>query len=122
MGIPVQRWQVMTPDRRQQIEKLYHSALQQDASRRAAFPNQACTGDADALILPLNLEFPEVQGVTDHQPEQMATTRRRLLNQAAKGKATASTSHFPFPGLGHVAPKGNVWEWPPISASSDAHG
>jgi glyoxylase-like metal-dependent hydrolase (beta-lactamase superfamily II) len=77
---------------------------------------------ADALILPLNLEFPEVRGVTDHQPEQMVSTRRRLLNQAAQGKAMVSTSHFPFPGLGHVAPKGDVWDWRPISASSDAHG
>ena len=35
----------MTPERWQQIEKLYHSALQQDASHRAAFLREACGGD-----------------------------------------------------------------------------
>jgi hypothetical protein len=32
-------------DRWQQIEKLYHSALELDESRRAAFLDQACSGD-----------------------------------------------------------------------------
>src|SRR5215510_3417784 len=38
----------MTPERWQRIEQLYHSALERDASERAAFLVTACAGD-DAL-------------------------------------------------------------------------
>jgi hypothetical protein len=37
----------MRPERWQQIEKLYHSALKQEASRRTAFLQEACPGDED---------------------------------------------------------------------------
>ena len=69
---------------------------------------------ADAIILPLDLEYPEARGVTDHQPDEMVATRLRLLDKAATEKSLVSTSHFPFPGLGHVAPKGRRWEWQPL--------
>ena len=35
----------MTPERWQQIERLYHAALDRDASQRAAFLDGACGGD-----------------------------------------------------------------------------
>ena len=35
----------MTPERLQQIEDLYHSALEQDPAERAAFIYEACNGD-----------------------------------------------------------------------------
>ncbi len=38
----------MTNDRWQRIERLYHAALERDATERAAFLDQACDGD-DAL-------------------------------------------------------------------------
>ena len=75
---------------------------------------------ADALILPLNLQFPEAVGVTDHLPEAMVATRLRLLAKAATEKSLVSVTHFPFPGLGHVVPKGECWEWQPISAASES--
>ena len=37
----------MKPERRKQIEKLYHAALQLEVSRRAAFLDQACAGDEE---------------------------------------------------------------------------
>src|SRR5437016_416172 len=37
----------MTPERWQQIEKLYHQALERTLVERTAFLNQACNGDAD---------------------------------------------------------------------------
>src|SRR5437867_2526328 len=37
----------MTPERWQQINQLFHSALECDPSRRAAFLADACAGDAD---------------------------------------------------------------------------
>ena len=35
----------MTPERWQQIEQLYHAALESDANERAAFLAEACAGD-----------------------------------------------------------------------------
>ena len=35
----------MTPERWQQIEKIYHSALELEESQRAAFLEEACAGD-----------------------------------------------------------------------------
>jgi glyoxylase-like metal-dependent hydrolase (beta-lactamase superfamily II) len=72
---------------------------------------------ADAIVHPLHLEYPETIGVTDHVPSQMLETRIRLLEKAAREKSLVSTSHFAFPGLGRVVPKGESWEWEPMSAT-----
>jgi glyoxylase-like metal-dependent hydrolase (beta-lactamase superfamily II) len=72
---------------------------------------------ADAIILPLHLEYPELISVVDHQPSEMVATRIRLLEKAAREKCLVATSHFDFPGLGHVATKRERWEWRPIEAS-----
>src|SRR5712691_7498498 len=37
----------MTPERWQQINELYHDAVELDANGQATFLNQACAGDAD---------------------------------------------------------------------------
>ena len=37
----------MTPERWQQVERLYHAALQRVPSERAAFLDQACSDDGD---------------------------------------------------------------------------
>jgi glyoxylase-like metal-dependent hydrolase (beta-lactamase superfamily II) len=66
---------------------------------------------ADAIVLPLHLEYPETIGVTDHILSEMVTTRIRLLEKAASDRSLVSTSHFAFPGLGHVVRKGDRWEW-----------
>jgi hypothetical protein len=43
----------MTPDRWQQIEKIYHSALELEESQRLAFVEKACAGD-EALVFGLS--------------------------------------------------------------------
>ena len=45
----------------QQIEKLYHSALEHEPRQREAFLRQACAGD-EAL-------FREVESLLAHQPQ-----------------------------------------------------
>jgi len=72
---------------------------------------------ADAIVLPLHLEYPETIGMTDHLPSQMVETRIRLLEKAVREKSLVSTSHFAFPGVGRVAPKGESWQWQPMSAT-----
>jgi glyoxylase-like metal-dependent hydrolase (beta-lactamase superfamily II) len=72
---------------------------------------------ADAIVHPLHLEYPETIGVTDHRPGEMVSTRIRLLEKATRENVLVSTSHFDFPGLGHVIPTGESWEWRPIPAA-----
>jgi glyoxylase-like metal-dependent hydrolase (beta-lactamase superfamily II) len=77
---------------------------------------------ADAVVLPLHLEFPEAIGVTDHVRAEVEGTRIRLLRKAEKEKPLVSTSHFSFPGLGHVVPKGDRWEWRALVRRGEARG
>jgi glyoxylase-like metal-dependent hydrolase (beta-lactamase superfamily II) len=72
---------------------------------------------ADAIVHPLHLEYPETIGMTDHRPNEMVETRIRLLEMAVREKSPVSTSHFAFPGLGYVLPKGGAWRWQPMSAT-----
>lgn len=69
---------------------------------------------SDAVLHPIHLEHPEWCAVVDSSPEQVVSTRHRLLNQAAAEKALVLAFHFPFPGLGHIIQKGQAWQWQPI--------
>jgi hypothetical protein len=76
----------------------------------------AATVVADALIHPLNLRYPETRGVTDHDPEEMLATRLACLRRPPAKNALVATSHFRFPGLGYVKPKGDRWECEPFGS------
>lgn len=69
---------------------------------------------SDAVLHPIHLEQPEWCAAVDFAPEQVAVSRKRLLNMAASEKALVFAFHFPFPGLGHVIQKGEGWQWQPI--------
>ena len=69
---------------------------------------------SDVVLHPVHLEQPEWYAAVDFTPEQVTSTRRRLLNQAAAEKALVLAFHFPFPGLGHVVQKRGGWQWQPI--------
>lgn len=69
---------------------------------------------SDTVLHPIHLEHPDWTAVVDFSPQQLVTTRRRLLNWAATKKALVIAFHFPFPGLGHVIQKGEQWLWQPI--------
>lgn len=75
---------------------------------------------ADAIVHPLHLEYPESIGATDHRPSEMVATRIKLLEKAAREKCLVSTSHFAFPGVGYVVPKGNRWEWRATAGMAEA--
>jgi serine/threonine protein kinase/lipoprotein NlpI len=60
--------QEITPERWQQIERLYHSALEHDSTQRRAFLQQACAGD-DALreeVESLLARGQTTEGLLDH--------------------------------------------------------
>jgi glyoxylase-like metal-dependent hydrolase (beta-lactamase superfamily II) len=73
---------------------------------------------ADAILHPLHIEHPETCAVVDHQPAEMVTTRRALLDRAKDTIVMAS--HFPFPGLGRVTQEGAEWRWQPIAATCES--
>jgi glyoxylase-like metal-dependent hydrolase (beta-lactamase superfamily II) len=69
---------------------------------------------SDVVLHPVHLEQPEWYAAVDFAPEQVVSTRRRLLNKAAAEKSLVLAFHFPFPGLGHVVPRRVGWQWQPI--------
>ncbi len=66
---------------------------------------------ADAVLHPMNLEYPAWRNVFDLNEDTAATTRRQLLDRAAADDAAVLAYHFPFPGLGHVRNNGTAWRW-----------
>lgn len=68
----------------------------------------------DTVLHPLHLTHPEWHAAIDHDPGQLIETRKRLLETAATDHALVLASHFPPPGLGHIARTGETWEWQPI--------
>jgi glyoxylase-like metal-dependent hydrolase (beta-lactamase superfamily II) len=72
---------------------------------------------SDTALHPIHVEHPDWCAVVDFAPQQVVTTRRRLFKRAANEKALVLGFHFPFPGLGHVIPKGEGWQWQPIETT-----
>jgi len=72
---------------------------------------------SDTVLHPIHLEQPDWHSAVDFAPQQVITTRYRLLNRAATEKALVLVFHFPFPGLGHVVHKGEAWQWQPIETT-----
>jgi glyoxylase-like metal-dependent hydrolase (beta-lactamase superfamily II) len=66
---------------------------------------------ADAAHHPIQLEHPDWSPRFDIQPDVSAQTRRKLFKRAADENMLLMAYHFPFPGLVHVHPKGDVWGW-----------
>lgn len=72
---------------------------------------------SDTVLHPVHLEQPDWYAAVDFAPEQVMTTRRRLLKLAATEKALVSAFHFNFPGLGYVAKKKEGRQWQPIKTT-----
>lgn len=66
---------------------------------------------ADAVILPLHIEYPHWVAAVDLLVDQTVDTRRRLLERAASEKMLVFAPHFQFPSLGHVLPADAGWRW-----------
>ena len=69
---------------------------------------------SDAVLHPIHMEQLEWYAAVDYDPKQVVTTRSRLLNKAETEKALVLAFHFPFPGLGYVMKKEDVWQWKPV--------
>jgi glyoxylase-like metal-dependent hydrolase (beta-lactamase superfamily II) len=69
---------------------------------------------ADAFLHPIHLEYPDWNCVFDVVPELVPATRCQLFKHATDEKALVMAFHLPFPGIGHVASKGDIWLWQPV--------
>jgi glyoxylase-like metal-dependent hydrolase (beta-lactamase superfamily II) len=77
---------------------------------------------ADTVLHPILMEHPEWSPSFDLLREQAAATKRRILDRAAVDRSLVLAFHFPFPGLGHVIPKGGAWQWQPMMTMERQHG
>jgi glyoxylase-like metal-dependent hydrolase (beta-lactamase superfamily II) len=73
---------------------------------------------SDAAIHPIHLEQPDWYAAVDLNPDQIATTKRRLFDRASTQSALVFAFHFPSPGLGHIIQKGDAWHWQPIETTN----
>jgi tetratricopeptide (TPR) repeat protein len=86
-------------ERWQRVESIYHDALDQGPSRRAAWVRQACDGD-EALqqeVLSLLAESDEAESFLD-EPAMNVAARVLAASGAASGEGAASAQHPAFIG------------------------
>lgn len=69
---------------------------------------------SDTVLHPVHLAEPDWCAAVEIVSSAVPGTRRGLLKKAADEKALVLAFHFPFPGLGHVLPKGEAWRWESI--------
>ncbi len=68
-------------------------------------------GDA---VFPVGFDQPDWHNGFEHDPEEAARVRIRLLKEVAANGELLVATHLPFPSVGHVAVEGNVFRWVPV--------
>lgn len=66
---------------------------------------------ADAVLHEIQIEHPDWYAPVDMNPEQMITTRYKLLERAASINAKVLVSHFDFPSIGYVTSERDTFCW-----------
>ncbi|QOY92152.1 MBL fold metallo-hydrolase [Paludibaculum fermentans] len=67
-------------------------------------------GDA---VFPVGFERPDWHNGFEHDPEEAARVRVRLLRELANTDELLVATHMPFPSVGHVAVAGDAFRWVP---------
>ncbi|WFP79063.1 MBL fold metallo-hydrolase [Mesorhizobium sp. WSM4906] len=68
-------------------------------------------GDA---VFTVGFEHPDWYNGFEHDPEEAARVRVRLLRELAETGELLVATHMPFPSVGHVAVDGDVFRWVPV--------
>ncbi|MDX8454906.1 MBL fold metallo-hydrolase [Mesorhizobium sp. VK9D] len=68
-------------------------------------------GDA---VFAVGFEHPDWYTGFEHDPEEAARVRARLLRELAETGELLVATHMPFPSVGHVAVDGDVFRWVPV--------
>ena len=71
----------------------------------------------DVFHHPLQLAAPHLNDIFDLDPEKASRTRIQMLSKTITPDILIFTSHFPFPGLGHIVKKDNAWLWQPVEVN-----
>ena len=66
---------------------------------------------ADLLYQPEDIEVENWVSKYDYDADTVIRTRRSVLSGAASRETLLMAYHLPFPGLGRVESRGNVWTW-----------
>jgi glyoxylase-like metal-dependent hydrolase (beta-lactamase superfamily II) len=68
-------------------------------------------GDA---VFAVGFEHPDWFNGFEHDPEEAARVRVRLLRELAASGELLVATHLPFPSVGHVAVDGDAFRWVPV--------
>jgi glyoxylase-like metal-dependent hydrolase (beta-lactamase superfamily II) len=68
---------------------------------------------AGDLVFTVGFEHPEWHNGFEHDPEEAARARVRLLRELAANRELLVATHMPFPSVGHVAIAGDAFRWVP---------
>lgn len=70
-------------------------------------------------VAPLQMGQPRAFIGFDVSPEEAVATRLRILDEVASGRVMIGGMHMPFPGFGHVATRGDAFEFVPAEWQYD---
>jgi glyoxylase-like metal-dependent hydrolase (beta-lactamase superfamily II) len=80
---------------------------------RLASGGEGLTFAGDAVFA-VGFEQPGWHNGFEHDPEEAARVRIRLLRELAETGEMLVATHLPFPSVGHVAVDGNAFRWVPV--------
>jgi glyoxylase-like metal-dependent hydrolase (beta-lactamase superfamily II) len=80
---------------------------------RVASGDDGLTFAGDAVFT-VGFEQPDWHNGFEHDPEEAARVRVRLLRELAKSGEMLVATHLPFPSIGRVAADGDVFRWVPV--------
>ena len=80
---------------------------------RMASGSDALTFAGDAVFA-VGFDEPNWHNGFEHDPEEAARVRIRLLRELAESGEMLVATHLPFPSVGHVARDGDVFRWVPV--------
>ena len=63
----------------------------------------------------LNVETPQLEFIGDIDPRLTVETRRRLFDLYVRDATPVLSYHFPFPGVGHLARRGDAYRYYPTN-------
>lgn len=80
---------------------------------RLASGGEGLTFAGDAVFA-VGFEHPDWHNGFEHDPEEAARVRIRLLQELAANGEMLVATHLPFPSVGHVAVDGDAFRWVPV--------
>ncbi|MES2602222.1 MAG: MBL fold metallo-hydrolase [Pseudomonadota bacterium] len=80
---------------------------------RLASGGEALTFAGDAVFA-VGFDQPDWHNGFEHDPEEAARVRVRLLRELAETGEMLVATHLPFPSVGHVAADGDTFRWVPV--------